>query len=578
MSATSDREPGDNARLSALLNQATRALAAGDRPRAIVSLEAASRLAPAHAPIHHDLGFLRLQEGRPSEAVAALRTALELDPTFAQASLCLGCALQELGDAAGAESAYRRTLSLQASALAHICLGALLDARGETAQALDAFRAGAACQPGTLWSRLAAVRALVADDRDLEAEPTLRELGEAHPANGMVHEMLATVLANTGRFDEARQCYELAIAAAPALAGCYYDLARCRRVTAADATLVERMQGALLAPEATADTRAKVHLALGKALDDLGDPQTAMQHFDAADTARRTVSRFDVHDFERRIDRLIAHFTPARFARDSATAQDAAYEANAPHNIGDTPILIMGLPRSGTTLLEQVLSSHPQVYAAGELAFWTKNGSRWDAATRHTPEAPAPPADVARWAAQYLTLLQQLAPGSPRVTDKMPLNILWAGLIHQALPHATLIYCRRTPVDTALSIHRTYFNPHLAFPTGGTELVATIRAVRRLADHWRAVLQPDRYLEVDYEALVSDPEPTIRRVTAACRLPWDATCLQPQLNARVIKTPSKWQARQPIHRAAVDSWRLYAPWLGSLAALLDDSDAASAAS
>jgi hypothetical protein len=119
-----------------------------------------------------------------------------------------------------------------------------------------------------------------------------------------------------------------------------------------------------------------------------------------------------------------------------------------------------------------------------------------------------------------------------------------------------------------MSIHRTYFNPHASFPTGGQELVAAIRAMERLAAHWREVLPADRFIEVDYEQLVRDPEPAIRRLIAACDLPWDDACLRPEHNPRVIKTPSKWQARQPIHRDAIESWRRYERWLGPLAALL----------
>src|SRR5882757_8369738 len=206
--------------------------------------------------MHHDLGFLCLQSGRLSEATAALRTALQLDPTFAQASLCLGIALQDQGDSAGAEAAYRGARMLNPSLIvAHVCLGALLESRGDMVQAIDVFRGGAARGPGTLWGRLASARALVADNRDLEAEPALRQLVADHPANGMAQEMLATLLADSGRFEEAREGYERAIAAAPALAGCYYDLSRCRRLVAADRPLMSRMQTTLQSPSLTADAR-----------------------------------------------------------------------------------------------------------------------------------------------------------------------------------------------------------------------------------------------------------------------------------------------------------------------------------
>ncbi len=167
-------------------------------------------------------------------------------------------------------------------------------------------------------------------------------------------------------------------------------------------------------------------------------------------------------------------------------------------------------------------------------------------------------------------MLRTIAPTAARVTDKMPFNFLWAGLIHVAFPRAIIIHCRRAAVDTALSIHQTHFHPGLAFPTGGAELVAYFRSYRRLIDHWRSVLPADRFIEVDYEDLTRAPEPVIRRIIAACGLAWHDACLRPESNPRAVKTPSKWQTRQPIYRTSVARWRRYEPWLGPLRALVDD--------
>jgi hypothetical protein len=167
-------------------------------------------------------------------------------------------------------------------------------------------------------------------------------------------------------------------------------------------------------------------------------------------------------------------------------------------------------------------------------------------------------------------VLRAIAPKAARVTDKMPFNFLWVGLIHVAFPRATIIHCRRAAVDTALSIHQTFFHPALAFPTGGAELVAYFHSYQRLIDHWRSVLPADRYLEVDYEKLTGAPEPAIRRIIAACGLAWNDACLRPESNPRTVKTPSKWQTRQPIYRSSVERWRRYEPWLGALRELVDD--------
>jgi hypothetical protein len=242
--------------------------------------------------------------------------------------------------------------------------------------------------------------------------------------------------------------------------------------------------------------------------------------------------------------------------------------------------LIVGMPRSGTTLVEQIVSMHPEVGAGGELNFWNERGAAWHRSAEAGNETPFVVSEnlateflvsefLDKAAADYLGVLRAIAPKAARVTDKMPFNFLWAGMIHRAFPRATIIHCRRAAIDTALSIHQTHFHPVLAFPTGGAELVAYFRDYQRLTDHWRRVLPADRFIEVDYEDLTRAPEPVIRRIIAACGLAWNDACLRPESNPRAVKTPSKWQTRQPIYRTSVERWRRYEPWLGPLRALVN---------
>jgi LPS sulfotransferase NodH len=371
----------------------------------------------------------------------------------------------------------------------------------------------------------------------------------------MAQDLLGNLLSEFGHFDEARACFERAIAITPLLAGCYYDLVRCRPVTRDDNGLLQRMEAALATPGLEAAQRARLHLALGKAADDLGDYALAMQHFDAADAVRRGSLSFDSAAFDNEIDQLIARCTPELIAQaDNFGSRDA------------TPVLILGMPRSGTTLVEQIISNHPEAGAGGELYFWNERGAAWHRSNAAGIERPF----FATAAADYLRVLRSIAPKAARVTDKMPFNFLWAGLIHMAFPRALIVHCRRAAVDTALSIHQTHFHPSLAFPTGGEELVRYFRSYQRLTDHWRNVLPPDRFIEVDYEELTRAPEPVIRGIIAACGLPWHDACLRPELNPRAVRTPSKWQARQPIYRNSVARWRRYEPWLGPLRALVAD--------
>ena len=427
---------------------------------------------------------------------------------------------------------------------------------GHREEAIGCFRRAAATGPKTRFGRLGAARALLTEDRDAEAEKLLRQTLALDGGNAMAHDLLGNLLAESGRFAEAEACFAHAVAIAPLLAGSYYDLVRCRRLTAADDAVLARMEAALDTPGLEVAQRHRLHLALGKVADDLGNHALAMQHFDAADAVRRASLAFDSAAFAAEVDRLIAHATPGLMAQAPQLGCDDA-----------TPVLIVGMPRSGTTLVEQIISSHPQVAGAGEQNFWNERGALWHQAGADGDT----PGFLGKAAADYRALLGEIGPKAKRVTDKMPFNFLWAGAIHLAFPRATIIHCRRTAIDTALSIHQTHFHPGLAFPTGGPELVAYFRAYHRLIDHWRRVLPADRFIEVDYEDLTAEPDPAIRRLVAACGLAWDDACLSPERNPRAVKTPSKWQTRQPIYRGSVARWRRYEPFLGPLGALLDDS-------
>jgi tetratricopeptide (TPR) repeat protein len=539
---------------------ATQFLRDGRPDDAIAPLREAALLRPSDPIIQHDLGLACLEVGRASDAIAAFQRAVASDPRYGDAHFRLGIALEKVGNIGGAIVAYDRATELLPSLTeAWFRAGALVYTLGHRDEAIGCFRRAAATGGKTSFGRLGKARALLTEDRNQEAEKVLRKTLALDPGNAMAHDLLGNLLSEFGRFDEARECFQRAIAIAPLLAGSYYDLVRCRPVTSDDDGLLQRMEAALATPGLEAAQRLRLHLALGKAADDLGDYALAMQHFDAADAVRRGSGSFDSAAFDNEIERMIARCTAEFIALAAELGSSDA-----------TPVLIIGMPRSGTTLVEQIISMHPEVGAGGELNFWNERGATWHRSGAAGSEKPAVHADfLAKAAADYLGVLREIAPAAARVTDKMPFNFLWAGLIHMAFPRATIIHCRRAAVDTALSIHQTHFDPSLAFPTGGDELVRYFRSYQRITDHWRSVLPADRFLEVDYEELTRAPEPVIRRMIAACGLAWHDACLRPERNPRAVKTPSKWQTRQPIYRTSVARWRRYEPWLGLLRALVE---------
>jgi tetratricopeptide (TPR) repeat protein len=567
--------------VASLLALATSSLRAGRPADAITPLRDAALLDPSNPMIQHDLGLACLEVGRVREAIAALQQSVACNPRYADAHFRLGIALEKLGNIGGAIAAYDSATKLLPSLTeAWFRAGALFYTLSHLDHAVACFRRAAVTGGKTKFGRLGKARALVIEDCNQEAEQVLRETLVADPKNAMAYDLLGNLLSEFGRFVEARACFERAIAIAPMLAGSYYDLVRCRAVTSDDKGLLQAMQAALATPELETGQRQRVHLAIGKAAEDLGDYGFAMQHFDAADAVRRSCGSFDSAKYSSLIDDLIARCTPEFIARAPELGSS-----------DPTPVLIIGMPRSGTTLVEQIISMHPDVGGGGELNFWPERGTTWlrsiakgmngevngganGGANKNDTQLVVSEFAVSEFldksAADYLRVLRAIAPKAARVTDKMPFNFLWAGLIHLTFPRAIIIHCRRTAIDTALSIHQTHFHPILAFPTGGPELVAYFRNYQRLINHWRNILPVDRFLEVDYEELTSAPEPVIRRIIAACGLAWHDACLRPENNPRAVKTPSKWQTRQPIYRSSLARWRRYEPWLGSLRALVED--------
>ena len=253
------------------------------------------------------------------------------------------------------------------------------------------------------------------------------------------------------------------------------------------------------------------------------------------------------------VDRLERRFTPDFFAANSAFGRD-----------DDAPLLIVGLPRSGTTLVEQIISSHPRVAAGGERSFWVKRASAWGIAdaTYLSPEM------AHGLAGEYLAQLRRIGPTATRITDKQPFNLLNLGIIHLLLPKARIIQCRRHPVDTCLSLYFTNFRQVIGFVTDKADLADGYQLYARLMDHWRTALPSDRFLEVHYEDLIADREAVTRQLVAFSGLEWCDSCLRPERNNRAVITASLWQARQPVYATSVERWRHYEPWLGELRRLL----------
>jgi tetratricopeptide (TPR) repeat protein len=540
---------------------AGRFLATGDFARALGPLLEAARLVPNDAGILNDLGVAYMATRRFPEAITWLRCSIASRPDVGNTHYNLALALQHVGDDEAAILEHRRATTLSPElAEAYGQLADLLWEKGMRGEAIAAYVRASASAPGTSLGRLSRAKVLNATGRHREAEEELRQLIAGDASNVVAHVLLGNVLLAVGRFAEAARSFERSIAMAPWRADAYYGLVSSRRFIEADRPWIDRILSRLeakesyptLSPAVAERHQMMLHFAAGKGFDDLGDYSDAMNHFHAANRIRRQRGSFNLDEVEHIIDHLVDRFTPEFVAEHSAIGRDDA-----------TPILIVGMPRSGTTLLERIVSSHPKVHGCGELDFWNERGPEWANAepTRFVKMAD-------RLRGDYLGVMRSSAADVLRATDKMPFNFLWLGLVYLLFPNARILHSRRNPIDTCLSLYATPFRTSWRFTGALGDLASYYRLYVRIMDHWRSVIPPDRLLDVDYEDVAAEPTRNAMRLVEFCGLDWDAACARPDKNPDAVKTASCWQARQPVYRTSVERWRRYEPWIGELRELL----------
>jgi tetratricopeptide (TPR) repeat protein len=355
-----------------------------------------------------------------------------------------------------------------------------------------------------------------------------------------------------GRFDEAVAAFRRALAIDPDLADAYRNLAGCRLLPADDPELA-RIAALAERTDLPIEERAAAGFAVAKALDDADRYDEAFAAYDSANRlycASRAAAgdRFDAADLARKIDRLIVDFTPALFATVGGWG-----------NPSDLPVFIVGLPRSGTSLVEQIAASHSRVFGAGELK------TIGEAAAELGPvDAPWTQATVRHAADAHLERLNGLGGGADRVIDKLPDNIFMLGVIATLYPAARIIFCRRDPRDIGVSCFFQKFSAGLlTFSYDLADCGRRIRETERLTAHWHRVL-PLRWLDIQYESLVADLEGESRRLIDFLGLAWEPACLDFHRTIRTVQTASSWQVRQPLYHRSVGRWRHYQRHLGPL--------------
>jgi tetratricopeptide (TPR) repeat protein len=495
-----------------------------------------------------------LAMNRFDEAFAGYETALAIAPDQAEANFGLASVLSALQRYQDAIAYFERALAIDPDyAEADYGLATTLQALKRHDQAIPFFEKALAVDPNYAEAVHGLAAALHALNRHGEAIGFYQRAVAIERGYGPAHNNLGIALKEVGRLDEARVSFERAVALEPTRAEFYFNLLLGQETRAGDPHLSALENLARHADELPEEDQIYIHFALGKALADVSEHERSFHHYLKGNALKRRHVAYDEAATLRMFERIRAVFKP-ELMRSKAGQGD-------PSTI---PVFIFGMPRSGSTLIEQILASHPKVFGGGErLDLRDALNSFGETGDIDLPFPErflvATGDELHGLGASYLEHLRTGIPRSVadrrRITDKMLANFRLVGLIHLALPNARIIHSCRDPVDTCLSCFSTLFFADQPFTYELGELGRYYRAYHSLMEHWRRVLPEDVMLDLDYEELVADFEPQARRIVAHCGLEWDDACLAYDKTARAVKTASAAQVRQPIYRSSVGRWR-----------------------
>ena len=499
-----------------LLARGNHCLEQGDFAKAVAIYRELVDRHPRHGEGYRNLGAALFNLGRYTEAESLLRKAVELDPNNYEFLGALGTFFRAFGRAAESESMLRRALKLNPKFVdARASLGETLLQRGRLRDAKARFE-----------------KVLKSEPRHVQAL-----LGTAKIAQ------------MEGRFEDAAAIYRRVLAMRPKNPQALAGLPAISKMTAADSdwlkTVEETAAGGIACLE-----ESDLRFAIGKYYDDVEDYPRAFESYKRANELRKAAAE-PYLPAERTgfVDSMIRGYTRDAIAQ-AVGGSDSV-----------KPIFIVGMARSGTSLTEQIIASHPAVRGAGELAFWSETAQKNEEAIKRGVLDEATRKQLAE---DYLRVLAEDAPGAERVIDKAPFNSDFLGVIRTVFPKARIIYMQRDPVDTCLSCYFQSFALSINFTMDLADLAQYYREHQRLMAHWRAVLPAGTVLDVPYEGLIADPNLWTRKSLDFLGLEWDDRCLDFTKTRRAVSTASSWQVRQKIYKTSVARWRHYEKFIGPL--------------
>lgn len=557
----------------------------------------ALQLAPTFAPALNNLGNIYREQGDKSKAMELYRKAHAADTHYLEPISNLGALLLEEDEIDEAEKMLQQALHLAPDYPEAICnLGGVMLAREQNDAALAQYQRALQLRPVYAEAQMGLSKTLQALEQLPQAASAARRAVEIAPKNAKAHALLASVLNDlldgksaqdeyekalgldtnceeallglgdlhmqNGKMALAESLFRKSLALKPDSIAARIHLVQVNKVKTGDENFEALCAEEALLPTFSENKQLSLHFALGKGFDDLGEHEKAFPHFLAGCKQKRSKLDYDAESMTQQFQEIYTLFNKS-YLENLRGCGDAS----------TLPIYVLGMPRSGTTLTEQIIASHPDVFGAGELPDLLRIAHR-----KTAPELDRFPDNLqalngeflSAWGAEYIAELRKHDASAKHITDKMPANFFMVGLIHVMLPNAKIIHVNRNPVDTCVSCFTHLFKQKQEHTYDLAELGRYYRDYGRLMQHWRDVLPGDAFLDVQYEDIVADKEKEARRMLEFCDLEWDAACLDFHKTERTVRTASVTQVRQPIYTSSIERWRKYENHLGPLLEALEE--------
>ena len=554
--------------------------ATGRKSEALDANQTAAAISPQDAEAHYNLGNTLKTLGRLVEAEASYRRAVEIMPSYAKAHNNLGVVLKELGRLDEAKEGYNLAVALEPkNAKAHYNLGITLKELGRSEEAEVSFRQAILLKPdyaealnnlgitlkelGRLEDAEAAYMQAIAlkrgyADAHNNLGVVLKELGRfdeavasckqaiaLKPHVAQSHKNLGALLKDLGKFDKAAASYRRAIELKPDYAEAHMHLASIKTFKEQDEQY-SKMLEIYYDKNICEEDRCQINFGLAKACEDLGSLEQAFAHYKAGNEQRKMLLKYNINQDIKLFSQIKSNYSKID---QISLASDKLSE-------DIMPVFIVGMPRSGTTLVEQIISSHSEITGAGELAYVAQFGAEIAAGSSVVNENA-----VYAFRHKYLTKLKAVSYGNLIVTDKMPHNFLYLGLLAAAFPEAKIIHVKRNPAAVCWANYKQYFvSKNLGYCYALDDIVNYYGLHENLIDFWASKLG-ERIYNLDYERLTVDQESETRRLIDYIGLTWDEKCLSPQDNERGVATASNLQVREKVYQGSSQNWKRYQPFL-----------------